>query len=228
MMPAPTYFHQENSLSGAPVPSTTDNSTIPRFEEETTRIDVRHLLIPDLTPESEHGFSGMGQPGHAPITPSPQSSPTGAQYGRTPLPNAPVTPPFSVSSGSSVVNFDALEVLATVASTRDRAANLPAQAPRGLKECIETVMEEHGRPMTSAAVHRAVLALGGHGYKFQTVRKALSNKKGPFMPLGKSNKVKWALKTWGLAASEMPRKFGTGWGTKEARERREKERAPPA
>ncbi|KFX90233.1 hypothetical protein V497_00798 [Pseudogymnoascus sp. VKM F-4516 (FW-969)] len=226
-MPAPTDFHQENSLCGAPAPPTTDNSNIPRFERETTRIDVRHLLNPDLTPESEHGFSGMGQQGHAPITPSPQSSPTGAQYGRTPLPNAPV-PPFSGSPHSSVVNFDALDVLATAASTRDRAANLPTQAPRGLKGYIETVVEEHGRPMSSAAVHRAVVALGRHGYKFQTVRKALSNKKGPCVPLGKSNKVKWALKTWGLAASRMPRKFGTGWGTKEARERREKERGPAA
>lgn len=213
-----TLSRPHQGLSIRLVPSVTGNSNASRLAPATTRVDVNYLLNQDTTPESELGFGSAGhwQPKYAPIAPPSQSSPTGARFGRTPLPNAP---PASLTGSTSGVTPSGLDYLAIAAVYKAQSQKRRARAPGGLRKHIEHVMTQQDRPMSATEVHRAVIALTRQDYKYQSVRKALSDPEAPFEPQRKS---KWVLKSWGLAPSRIKRRFGTGGGTMEARQRRAK------
>ncbi|OBT66038.1 hypothetical protein VE03_03147 [Pseudogymnoascus sp. 23342-1-I1] len=217
-MAVPNHFRPDQSPSVHRAPLVTDNSGTSRLESAATQVDIGYLL----TPESEHGCEFGGHPVYSPITPSSQLSPTGAKSKRTPLPNAPPASSEG-STGTSGGALSGLDWLAEAAAIRtpsperSQVGRPSGRAKGGLTKYIVQVLIQHDHAMTSPNIHKAVVALTGIDYKYQSVRKALCGKTAPFYPIQKS---KWALKSWGLAASRVPRRFGTGGGTREARRRR--------
>ncbi|KFY25476.1 hypothetical protein V493_04615 [Pseudogymnoascus sp. VKM F-4281 (FW-2241)] len=235
----------DQSLCAGLAPMVTDNSGISKLAPATTQVDASYHLKPVKTPKSRNGseFAAHQKLVCSPITPSSQPSPMGAKFGRTPLPNAPppsqpsptgeksrCTPlpsaspaPSTESESSSDVALSRLDCLAIAASKRKpspkhrQRASPDRQRQLPLRKYIEQVMTEQNHPMKSQHIHQAVNALTADNYQIQSVRKALCEKEAQFEPL---NNLTWALKSWGLAPSKMPRKFGTGGGTMAARAKR--------
>ncbi|KFZ15891.1 hypothetical protein V502_05365 [Pseudogymnoascus sp. VKM F-4520 (FW-2644)] len=229
-----THLRSDQSLTVRPSSSVTNNADV------SDDSDVPELVLPglvelglkstailpsDTTPEHERTdlSDGFRKSVCSPIAPSLQPSPTGAICGRTPLPNARPAP-LKDSTSSPDVPLSGLDFLAMAASTRNpspkrstRAGRSPARAKGGLRMYVEQILTQQGRPMTAVDTHDAVVALTGQKYKYQSVRKALCEKKAPFEPHRHST---WALKSWGLSPGSIPRRFGTGGGTMEARQRR--------
>ena len=216
-----THFRTGQSLSVRPSPSVTDDADVPELVlPGLAELGLKNttILPSDLTPEHERtGLrDGFRKSVCSPIAPSSQPSPTGAICGRTPLPNARPAP-LTDSTSSLDVPLSGLDFLAMAASTRNPSPIRSARAKGGLRMYVEQVLTQQGRPMTAVDIHDAVVALTGKEYKYQSVRKALCEKKAPFEFHRHST---WALKSWGLSPGSMPRRFGTGGGTMEARERR--------
>lgn len=215
------HFRPDQTQSACRAPLVTDNSGTSRLESAETQVDVGYISSIHITLESEHGreFAEYRRPDYSHITAPLQLSPTGAKPKRTPLPNAPPASSKSSTSTSGDAN-SRLDWLAEIATTRTpsterpRVGRPPGQGKGMLRKYAERVLAQHGQPMTSFNIHKAVVALAGKEYKYQSVRKALCHKAAPFEPLKDS---RWALKCWGLAASRRQRRFGTGGGTMEAR-----------
>lgn len=189
-------------------------------------MDIAYVLNQKVTPESEHGSRFAGHPKviGSPIAPSSQSSSPGATFGRTPLPD--VRPPSSTGSMSSPdVPLSGLDHLAMAVSMSNPSPEHPAQrgsspvkAKKVTRTYIEEVLAQRGEPMTSREICKVIIAVLKVELAPQSVRKELSSCTLLFEPLRNS---KWALKIWGHPDHEkMPRRFGTGGGTKEARRRR--------
>ncbi|KFY64512.1 hypothetical protein V496_03240 [Pseudogymnoascus sp. VKM F-4515 (FW-2607)] len=220
-MAGSNHFRPGQIHSAHRAPLVTDNFGTSTLESAETQVDADSFSGLHITQESEHGreFAGYRRPDYSPITPSSQPSPTGAKAKRTPLPNAPPASSNSSTSTSGDAN-SRLDWLAEAAATRTPSPERPRVGrPQGrgkgmLRKYVEQALTQHGQPMTSFNIHKAVVALAGKEYKYQTVRKALCNKTAPFEPLKDS---RWALKCWGLSASRRQRRFGTGGGTMEAR-----------
>lgn len=222
------HFRSGQSLSVRPSPSVTIDSDVselvlPGLAE--LGLKSTAILPSDLTPEHERTnlSDGFRKSVCSPIAPSSQPSPTGAICGRTPLPNARPAR-LTDSTSSPDVTLSGLDCLAIAASIRQkspkrsaRAGRSPVRAKAGLRMYVEQVLTQQGHPMASYEIHQGVMALTGKEYKYQSVRKALCGAEAPFEPQVNST---WALKSWGLAASRMQRRFGTGGGTMEARQRR--------
>ncbi|KFY18062.1 hypothetical protein V491_04871 [Pseudogymnoascus sp. VKM F-3775] len=220
-METSTHSHPYQKPSVPSAPIFTDNSGTIRSASATTRVDMSYPLSLEATPQSEYGgrFAGHQKPVNSPITPSSQASQTGAKARRTPLPDSRPAPSTGSTSSSGDV-LSRLDCLAIAASIRQSSPKRPARAGGTgvLREYVEQVMVQEDHPMKSSDIHKAVVALTSRDYKYQSVRKALCDKNAPFEPHHKST---WVLKNWGLAASRMPRKFGTGGGTAEARRQRQ-------
>lgn len=230
-----THIRSGQSFSVRPSPSVTVDSDVSELVlPGLAEIGLKNtaILPSDLTPENERSdlSDGFRKSVRSPIAPSSQPSPTGAICGRTPLPNARPAP-LTDSTSSPDVPLSGLDRLAMAASLRTpspkrsaragrspvRAGRSPARAKGGLRIYVEQVLTQQGHPMASYDIYQAVMALTGKEYKYQSVRKALCGAQAPFEPQVNST---WALKSWGLAASRMQRRFGTGGGTMEARQRR--------
>ncbi|KFY29571.1 hypothetical protein V494_08644 [Pseudogymnoascus sp. VKM F-4513 (FW-928)] len=183
----------------------------------TTRIDVSSLLNPEPTSGTEHEarVAGNCTPVNSPIAPSPQSSPIGARLGRTPLPEAP---PATSAGWTRWLGEDRsrLNALAEAASMSEPLPSRPARVEGGLKKYVEHVLKQEDRPMAAKEIHKAVVKLTGQEYQYQSVRKVLSAKESPFEPQQSGT---WSMKSWGLSPGRMPRKFGTGGCTMEARKK---------
>ena len=82
---------------------------------------------------------------------------------------------------------------------------------------IEEVLEQNGTSMTSRDIYEAIIAIPKVKLAPQSVRKELSCRTSMFELFPDST---WGLKSWGLAGCRAQRRFGTGGGTKEARQRR--------
>ncbi|OAF63051.1 hypothetical protein VC83_00559 [Pseudogymnoascus destructans] len=206
-------------------PLATVNSGTSRLASRPSQMDVRYLLNPEVTPESEHGsrFAGHLEVVCSPIAPSSQSSSPGATFGRTPLPD--VAPAVLTGSTSSPdVPISGLDHLAMAASMRKpspkhhmQAGSYSVPAKKVTRTYIEEVLTERGQSMTSHDIYKAIIVIPNVKLAPQSVRKELSRFTSSFEPLRDST---WALKSWGLSACRMSRRFGTGGGTKEARQRR--------
>ncbi|OBT78474.1 hypothetical protein VF21_01027 [Pseudogymnoascus sp. 05NY08] len=206
-------------------PLATDNSSTSSLASRTNQMNIRLLLNPEITPESDHGsrFAGHPKAVYSPIAPSSQTSSPGATFGRTPLPDA--APALSTGSTSSPsVALSGLDYLAMAASMRKpspehntQARSSPVPRKKVTRTYIEEVLTQKGGPMTSHDIYKAIVAIPGVKLAPQSVRKELSRCTSLFDLLDNSE---WGLKSWGYAASRAPRRFGTGGGTKEARRRR--------
>ncbi|OBT89377.1 hypothetical protein VE02_01458 [Pseudogymnoascus sp. 03VT05] len=207
-------------------PLATDNSSTSSLASRTNQMEIRYILNEEVTPESEHGsrFAGRPKVVYSPIAPSSQTSSPGATYGRTPLPDA-ATAPSTGSTSSPDVPLSGLYHLAMAASMRKPSPEHNTQAgssqvPRKkvTRTYIEEVLTQQGHEMTSHDIYKAIIAIPEVKLAPQSVRKELSRCTSLFEPVCGS---KWALKSWGSDAYErVPRRFGTGGGTKEARRRR--------
>ncbi|KFY72906.1 hypothetical protein V499_06983 [Pseudogymnoascus sp. VKM F-103] len=207
-------------------PLATDTSGTSGLASRPSKMDIGYVLNQEVTPESEHGSRFAGHPKVIgfPIAPSSQSSSPGPTFGRAPLPD--VRPPSSTGSMSSPdVPLSGPDHLAMAASMSKpspehlaQRGSSPVKAKKVTRTYIEEVLAQRGEPMTSREICKAIIADLKVELAPQSVRKELSCCTLLFEPLRKS---KWALTSWGLPDHEkMPRRFGTGGGTREARRRR--------
>lgn len=211
--------------SVCPVPRATDNSGTSGLAPRINKMDIRFILNPEITPESEHGswFAGHPKVVYSPIAPSSQTSSPGATFGRTPLPDAAPTPSTGSTSSPSVA-LSGLDHLALAASMSNpspehhtQAGSSPVPAKKVTRTYIEEVLEQNGTSMTSRDIYEAIIAIPKVKLAPQSVRKELSCRTSMFELFPDST---WGLTSWGLAGCRAQRRFGTGGGTKEARQRR--------